>query len=91
LNNCRYSDAASYRKAEYEHKRPAKARKKIKLEMKASAEERAAIKQVRAQLKANMLETLRMKAAELELKGLQAELKALDQVVGEAEERTRLE
>ena len=59
--------------------------------MKASAEERAAIKQVRAQLKANMLETLRMKAAELELKGLQAELKALDQVVGEAEERTRLE
>ena len=46
---------------------------------------------MRAQLKANMLETLRMKAAELELKGFQAELKALDQVVGEAEERTRLE
>ena len=69
-------------------KRPAKARK-----MKASTEERTAIKHVRAQLKANMLETLRLTQAELKLKGLQAELKALDQVVGEgeAEERTRVQ
>jgi hypothetical protein len=62
-------------------KRPAKARK-----MKASAEEWAAIKHVRARLKANMAETLWLTRAEVELKGLQAELKALDQVVEEGEE-----